>query len=271
MPQADPFADFLARWDLTPDGTPVATPTSRLLPVRRRGGSPAMLKIAVEAEERRGNLLMAWWDGDGAAPALAHDGAAILLERANSQASLVEMARGGRDDEASRTICAVAARLHQTRGAPPPALMPLSCWFAALWPAADHHGGMLAQAAATARELLETPRDIVALHGDLHHANILHFGSRGWLAIDPKGLVGERGFDFANILRNPDRETATAPGRLGRQAGIVAASAGLDPVRLLKWTLALAGLSSAWLIAEGWHPELDLAVAEIVAAELNRA
>jgi aminoglycoside/hydroxyurea antibiotic resistance kinase len=41
------------------------------------------------------------------------------------------------------------------------------------------------------------------LHGDLHHGNVLDFGLRGWLAIDPKGLLGERGFDFANIFTNP--------------------------------------------------------------------
>jgi hypothetical protein len=35
--------------------------------------------------------------------------------------------------------------------------------------------------------------------------------STGWLAIDPKGLVGERGFDFANIFTNPDLDNPTRP------------------------------------------------------------
>jgi streptomycin 6-kinase len=43
-----------------------------------------------------------------------------------------------------------------------------------------------------------------ALHGDLHHENVLDFGERRWLAIDPHGLHGERFFDFANIFTNPD-------------------------------------------------------------------
>ena len=42
------FDDYLARWHLTPDGTPIITHSSRLLPVRR-DGVPAMLKIALEA------------------------------------------------------------------------------------------------------------------------------------------------------------------------------------------------------------------------------
>jgi len=42
----------------------------------------------------------------------------------------------------------------------------------------------------------------VALHGDLHHDNILH-GPRGWVAIDPKGLSGPASFETSAYLRNP--------------------------------------------------------------------
>ena len=75
------FRRFLALWQLLPDGDPVATRSSRLLPVRCPDGMLAMLKIAVEEEEARGAALMAWWAGDGAAHVLARDGEALLLER----------------------------------------------------------------------------------------------------------------------------------------------------------------------------------------------
>lgn len=52
----------------------------------------------------------------------------------------------------------------------------------------------------------------MVLHGDVHHGNVLNFGARGWLAIDPRGLVGERAFDHANLLCNPDVATAAASG-----------------------------------------------------------
>ena len=109
------------------------------------------------------------------------------------------------------------------------------------------------------------------LHGDIHHGNILDFGPQGWLAIDPKHLIGERAFDFVNILRNPDAQVALAPGRFSRQVTVVADAAGLDRARLLKWTLAFTGLSAAWILGDGNQPELDLAVAELAAAELGRA
>jgi streptomycin 6-kinase len=263
------FDDCLARWGLTPDGAPIATRSSDLLPVRR-AGVPVMLKIAREAEERWGGHLMSWWGGDGAARVLAQDGAALLLERATGERSLIEMARGGRDDEASRIICKVAARLHAPRSCPPPALIPLPRWFEALEPAAARHGGILIPAAATARELLVAPQEVVVLHGNLHHGNVLEFRRRGWLAIDPKRLVGERGFDFANLFCNPDLAVARASGRLARQATVVAEAAGLDRLRLLRWILACAGLSAAWHLEDGETAEIALAVAGLAAAEVAR-
>jgi streptomycin 6-kinase len=263
------FDYFLARWGLTPDGEPIVTRSSRLLPVRF-GGMPAMLKLAVEAEERRGTTLMVWWNGEGAVRVLAHEGDALLMERAIGDESLVEMARNGRDDQASRIQCAVATTLHMPRDCPPPsAILPLSRWFQALGPTASKFGGIWERAAATARELLAEPQEVVVLHGDIHHGNILDAGPRGWLAIDPKGLVGERGFDFANIFCNPDLKTAVAPGRLARQASVVAEAAGLDRMRLLKWVLAFAGLSAAWSREDDEWPELALAVAELAASELG--
>lgn len=262
------FDAYLGRWRLTPDGEPIVTLSSALLPVRR-GGVPAMLKIARHAEERAGARLMAWWEGDGAARVLEHDEDALLMERALGTGSLVAMARGGRDDEASRILCACAARLHAPRDRPPPELVPLARWFRSLEPAAAVHGGILATAHAAARELLGAPREVTVLHGDIHHGNVLDFGARGWLAIDPKGLVGERGFDFANLFCNPDLQTAAAPGRLARRVEVVAAAAGLERGRLLRWILAYAGLSAAWSLEDGDAPELALAVAEIAAAELE--
>lgn len=263
------FAPWLKRWNLVSDGGPIATHSSRLLPVRR-DGTPAILKIALEEEERLGPILMQWWAGDGAAAVLACEGDVLLLERALGQRSLIEMVHQGRDDEATRIICKVAARLHAPRDSPPPSLLPLKQWFAALGRVAATQGDLLAKAAGVARELLRAPSERGPLHGDLHHGNVLDFGDRGWLAIDPKRLLGERGFDFANILCNPDLETAISPGRLARQVTVAADAAGLERKRLLQWVLAYAGLSAAWFIEDGEAPDFDLAIAGIAAAELTK-
>ncbi|PJN92929.1 3'-kinase, partial [Amaricoccus sp. HAR-UPW-R2A-40] len=57
--------------------------------------------------------------------------------------------------------------------------------------------------AAVARRLLAEDTPSYVLHGDLHHENIRHHPERGWLAIDPKGLYGDRAYDAANALCNP--------------------------------------------------------------------
>ncbi len=231
-----------------------------------------MLKIAGGEEERRGGALMAWYAGEGAARVLARDGPAILLERVGGARSLAAMARGGEDDEATRILCRTLARLHAKRPTPPPAsLVPLDVWFRALGPAAERHGGVLVAARTAAEALLAEPRDVRPLHGDLHHDNVLDGGARGWLAIDPKGLIGERGFDYANIACNPDIAIAAAPGVLRRRARIIAAEAGLELDRYLRWVLAYAGLSASWTLGEGWDATPALRIAALAAGELGFA
>jgi len=260
--------EYVARWDLSPDGDPLTTATGELLPVRSQG-RPAMLKVVTSAEELRAASLLLFWNGDGAARVFAHEGPALLLERALGPVSLADMARSGRDDEASRVLCAVAARLHARRSAPMPMLVPLEQWFEPLEAAASAIGGIIARAAGVARTLLAAPREIVALHGDLHHENVLDAGERGFLAIDPKALLGERSFDFANLFRNPDRKSAARRDTLARRASVVAAAAAIDRERLLRWVLSFAALSATWRLGEGEDATADLVIAELAAAELD--
>ena len=263
------FDDYLERWSLVPDGQPVITHSSRLLPVLWRA-KPAMLKIALAAEEKSGGEVLQWWAGEGAARVYARENDALLLERATGGRALSSMAVSGEDDGASRIICHVVGALHRPRGVPLPTLAPLRNWFAELEPAAVTHGGIFAECSAVARALLSEPQEVTALHGDIHHANILDFGDRGWLAIDPKGLYGERGYDYANIFCNPEGAGVADAARLRRRLAVVADASGLEPRRLLQWIVAHAGLSAAWFLSDDGSPAPRLAVAELALAELNR-
>ena len=231
-----------------------------------------MLKVPGPRDESEGHVLMRWWDGDGAARVFAEEGGVLLLERALGTRSLGDMARGGEDEAATRILCAVAARLHAPRPRPVPELVPLRTWFRALAPAAAAHGGLFARAHAAAEALLADPRDVVPLHGDLHHDNVLDFGPRGWLAIDPNRLIGERGFDFANIFTNPDLADPARPvaaTHFARRLDLVCEAARLDRARLLSWILAWTGLSAAWFLADGADAGIDLAIAARAAAALD--
>ncbi len=266
------FAEHLERWTLVQDGAPIATCNSRLLPVRR-GGVPAMLKLCAEGE-RFAAATLRWWDGDGAVRLLAQHGAVVLIDRATGTGSLAAMARGGQDDQACRVLCDVAARLHAPRPAPPPSLLPLAKRYDLLHATGATQGGLLRRCADTAAGLLAAPIEPGVLHGDLRHDNVLDFGPRGWLAIDPKGLFGERGSDLANLFTNPDLSDATRPvaseqGRLAQRLGLVAAVARLERQRLLRWVLAWAGLSASLIITGGNTPTVSLRMAELAAAAID--
>ncbi len=273
-PASDILDLYLVKWDLVADGELVFTTSSQLLPVRA-GGAAAMLKVSTDPQERVGGALMEWWDGVGAARVLAREGDVLLMERAAGTRSLAVMSRSGSDAEACRALCVAAQDLRASRPNSPPQLTPLDARFHDLAPAAARHGGIMRRSATAARTLLSAPRDVAVLHGDLHHGNVLDFGDPGWLAIDPKGLVGERGFDYANLFCNPDLSdpvppVATLPDVFASRVALVADLAGLQRDRLLLWVLAWAGLSAAWIIDSGETPATSLNVARLASAELDR-
>jgi streptomycin 6-kinase len=262
---------YLARWNLELEGAPWSTPSSQLARVRHRSdGSLALLKVPLVEEERLGSKVLHWWSGDGAVPVQAIDaGGAIVMEHAQpGRPSLLSSAESAvppcwaADTGATATLVAVTQRLHRHQPTHvPEGLVALRRWFRDLFTWADQTGGYFTRAAAIAEELLDHQHDPRVLHGDIHHQNVLWFGpERGWLAIDPKGLYGDPAFDYANLLTNPGRQVILRPGRFDQHVDLITSATGIDRHRLLRWTVAWAGLSAAW------HrmPELDGRAADVV-------
>ncbi|MDH2445143.1 aminoglycoside phosphotransferase family protein [Amnibacterium sp. CER49] len=257
------LAALLRAWQVEPVADTLRTPSS-LLVAGVRDGVPVMLKVPLVEEERVGCRLLEWWGGRGAVPVLERDDDAVLMLRATGGRSLVAMATDGQDATATAVLVDAAASLH-AHGLPPEdlGLVPLGVWFRDLIDE-DHQDPLLTRASAVAREVLEATReeDVVALHGDLHHDNVLDLGD-GWAAIDPKGLVGHRAFDFANVFCNPDEQTALA--HLEQRLEAIAAQAGLEKALLAAWVVAWCGLSLAWTTDEpGWHDRAARGVAELL-------
>ena len=109
----------------------------------------------------------------------------------------------------------------------------------------------------------------MVLHGDLHHENVLDFGTAGWLAIDPKGVVGERAFDLVHHLFDPDDPNPPDMQTIERQVALTADLAGVNRSRLRQWLLAWAGLSATWWLADGDNAAPALAVAAAMAQPLG--
>lgn len=98
-------------------------------------------------------------------------------------------------------------------------------------------------------ELCDTSADGVVLHGDLHYGNVLRSDSEGWVAIDPKGLVGEPCYETGDLLRNRVEElfeTSDPVAAMRRRIETLAKLTGLDPERIRLWGLAQAVLSEIW-------------------------
>lgn len=269
------FGHWMRLWGLVPDGTAIVTAAARLLPVRR-DGQALMLKYAASVEERCGFAALQWWHGAGAVPVIAAEGGGVLMPRADPPPDLADMSWHGDDMAAIRILCATAARLHDVpQHGRPDGFPVLRTWFAALEREAAQ-GGIFARCWAQAQALLDQPEPAVLLHGDLHHGNVLHFGDAGWLAIDPKGIIGPRAFDYAVMFSNPDLIDPARPVALaafGPRLALMADLAGLPRDTLLRWLLAWSGLSAAWFLEDDpvdrARLHIDLALAERAAAALN--
>lgn len=248
--------EWLERWRLSLDGAVFQTETSTLAPAYTATGQPVMLKISHIDEEKRGSELLAAWAGRGAARVLEHEGDAVLMERATGPRSLAHLSVSGADAAATDVLCETAAVLHATSAdvldsPEPPELVPLRTWFRNLFAHADELTPFHRRGADLALALLDDERDVVALHGDVHHANVLDFGERGWLAIDPKGLLGERTFDYCNLFCNPDPVFALESDRLEARLAQVSDAAGVESWRLTRWLVAWCALSSTWHTLDG--------------------
>lgn len=98
-------------------------------------------------------------------------------------------------------------------------------------------------------ELTASMAEPVLLHGDLHHDNILAAAREPWLAIDPKGLVGEPAYEAGALLRNPLPSLLAWHGlshTLTRRVEILAEELKLDKARLRGWAVAQAVLAAWW-------------------------
>lgn len=259
----------LTRFHLS-DAQPLArTATSRLWTVTRRDGQTAVLKLLHpgQSEEARGAAHLQALFGRGAVCVYALDGPAILMEHCPGP-SLGDLARSGRDEQATGILCDVIRTLHAARP-DPMGLEPLEHRFAPLTePTLD---GDLGAAAQLARALLADPVPPVALHGDLHHDNVLS-SPRGWLAIDPKGVWGDPANEPANALRNPKGLGARIfnPDRLHRMAADFSRRLGLPPHRLLAWAAAHCALSTRWSLQDGQDTAEDLRLLPLLLATANR-
>jgi streptomycin 6-kinase len=107
----------------------------------------------------------------------------------------------------------------------------------------------------------------VLMHGDFHHFNILS-SERGWLVIDPKGVIGPAGYEVGPLMINPWSDFSDGINirlRVKRRLDILHEHLGFERERILEWSLAHAILSAWWGIEDNTGWEFAMQFAELLA------
>ncbi len=243
-------------WNLTVQTT-IDTETS-FLAFGTCGNQAVVLKVvrALGEEWQVGEILEAF-DGRGTVRALAYVPGAVLLERLNPGTSLVPVVLEGRDEEATEIIADIVRRMSHPRQ-PTAAPATVHDWghgFRSYLATGDTQVPipLLERAQQTYLTLCASQQRTRLLHGDLQHYNVLFDFDRGWLAIDPKGVVGEVEYEVGASLRNPVErpDLFASPQALARRLKVYEARLQLDVHRALQWAFSQAVLSAIWSVEDG--------------------
>lgn len=227
----------------------------------KRGSQPVVLKVLRNqgGEWRSGEILDAF-EGRGLVRVYEYVEGAVLLERLSPGDSLVQMALDGRDEEATEILAEVIGKM-----SPRPSVnagATVQEWAKGFERYAASGDGqipkhLVEEGHLVYSELCSSQSRPRLLHGDIHHYNVLFDSDRGWLAIDPKGVIGEIEYEIGAALRNPYQspelfaERPTIERRLKR----FASKLNLDVRRTLAWGFAQGVLSAIWAVEDGFAVE----------------
>jgi streptomycin 6-kinase len=262
------LAGAAQRWNLTL-AEPFLLSYNYVCAATKADGSPVVLKIGIPNNEFVSEInTLRLYGGKGACRLLEADAeqGLILLERLFPGTMLVSQED---DDLATRIAAGVMRSIH--RPAPQETgFLSLRGWFDELSELRPRFGGKTGPFPKRTVEIVETLlQDLLAenspdvlLHGDFHHYNILS-SERGWLVIDPKGVIGPAEYEVGPLLMNPmgdippEREAIQ---RTQHRIAILSEMLGFDRQRLKAWAVCHSLLSAWWDTAEdGTGGEYSLA------------
>ena len=113
---------------------------------------------------------------------------------------------------------------------------------------------VLEKAESLFKDLNQSKSGDALLHGDLHHDNILFDEKRGWLSIDPKGVIGEPMFNAARFLNNPNPgliEMENPKKIMEQRLEIFSSAFNANTKRIAAWAYVDCILTACWWIESG--------------------
>jgi streptomycin 6-kinase len=231
-------------------------------------GHAVVLKVIKRPgdEWRCGEVLEAF-GGSGVVRTVKFVEGAVLMERLQPGTTVADLSLQGRDVEATEIIAGVIQRMSPHPLAAVATVEDLSVSFGYYLAGANRRipTRLVEDAQRTYAELSDSQTGPRLLHGDLHHYNVLVDNRRGWLAIDPKGVVGELEYECGASLRNPleTSELFALGEAVEARIRVFERMLHVDPSRVLRWAFAQAVLATIWLVEDcnqvERHPFLSLA------------
>lgn len=246
-------SECVRRWCIVVEQT-IETDRS-ILTFGARDGAAVVLKVMKYADEEwhAGNVLAAF-NGTSAVRVYEHAPGAMLLERLAPATSLVQVVQRD-DDEATAILADVILRL---RTAAMVSTLPTVGDWGRSFPRYLESGNrgidesLVADAYRVYSHLCQSQAITSVLHGDLHHENVLHDETRGWVVIDPKGVIGEAAYELGAALRNPCHlGPSFLERRFDRRVDALAGRLGLNRRRAVGWAFSQAVLAAIWAIEDG--------------------
>lgn len=247
--------DRAREWRVAVDET-FDTVTSLIAYGRRDDKDPVVLKLVkVQGDEWHSGEVLKAFGGRGMVRVHDFIPGSMLLERILPGRSLVDLSVNDRDDEATVVLAEVIGAMSPDAAMSAPTVRDWGGGFKRYAASGQHRlpPEIVSQAEQTYGRLQDSQTRPRLLHGDLQHSNVLFDEERGWVAIDPKGVVGELEFEIGAALRNPIErpDLFATPAIVERRLSRFAARLGLDTDRALSWAFAQAVLSAIWDIEDG--------------------
>jgi streptomycin 6-kinase len=247
--------DYARRWRVTIDS--VSETLTSHIAYGRRGADPVVLKLSkANGDEADSGAVAAAFAGHGMVRVLEHQRGAALLERLLPGTPLTDVAVSDNDEQATEALGEVVSAMRATNP-PVEGYATAEHWelgFERYLQSGDSQipHELVRDAQALYRRLCSTQRDVRLLHGDLQHYNVLLDDARGWVAIDPKGVVGEIELELSASLRNPHEipELYSNAAVVERRVRQLASALLVNESRVLEWAYAAGVLSAIWSVED---------------------
>jgi streptomycin 6-kinase len=235
-------------------------------------GREAVLKLVVPGKEfQTEKAALLSFAGKGVCKLLQSDEekGILLLERVMPGYSLKKITS---DDQATLIAARVIERMQSSAHTNIDPVFPtIAQWAAGLKKLRQHFKettgpipeAMVAKAERFYPKLCASIKNPRLLHGDFHQDNILKAEREDWLAIDPKGLIGETEYEVIPFLMNnlPQEDAFET---IEQRVTIFVKTLHLNKNRVLAWAFCHAILSAWWCIEDKTDcMEVDIETAEI--------